>query len=286
VVNVAQKFLIINADDVGCSPASADALAEAVGRGTLTSCSLIANSELPGEIAEILKSANPRVDLGIHVNLTEGAPTAPPEKVRSLVGNDGRFTGLEGFIPRWAAGRINKSEVGIELRAQFRRLAEAGVRPIHIDGHHNLHLLPGVAGIAAHLAREFGARWFRPRAALLADRPRFDIRNIKYAGYNLITVSASEIYMEEKMRCPEAGFHLLGGARGFEAAFLKYLSNIRSGVVEYLCHPMIRAESLSLPPGELDRRRAELEFLLKLDPETIRRETGFTPASRSEIKTG
>lgn len=280
---MSRKFLIINADDVGFSKASAGALAEAVGRGALTSCSLVANCGEIREIADKLKKANPDVDLGIHLNLTEGAPVSPPGKVPSLIGDDGRFPGLAGFLKRWAFRRIRHDEAAAEIEAQFETIAEAGVKPAHVDGHHNIHLIPAIADIAVILAREKQVEWFRRSSAPIVTLPPFHPRNIAYSCFNLPARVASSHYRMKEMKSADSSFQLIGRTDFLSSAIFTYLSKNQFHALEFVCHPMLPDPPLNLPPETIERRKSEMDFFLNLDPAAFTEKTGYTLTSRKNI---
>lgn len=64
-------------------------------------------------------------------------------------------------MTRLMLGRLDLAEVERELRRQIEGAVRAGIRPAHLDGHQHLHVAPGVAGIVARLAREFGIGYVR-----------------------------------------------------------------------------------------------------------------------------
>lgn len=153
--------IIINADDFGISPGVNRAIVELHRAGAVTSTTLLAN--LPGSAEAIeLAHANPSLAVGLHLNLTEGRPLSPPERVRSLVGPDGRFHRGREFFRRALTGRLDADEVARELAAQFARGREASLRFSHVDGHLQIHSTPVVLRALPALMAEHGVRAMRP----------------------------------------------------------------------------------------------------------------------------
>ena len=141
------KALIV-ADDLGYCPRRNRALFELLRDGKVSRCSLLVNvDELSRQGAQLCQSYASRI--GLHFNLTEGAPlTACP----SLTTKDGLFRGKEGY---WSTHlEISANEVEAELRAQIARFVElVGVLPAYIDGHQHVHcsrrVLPAVVNVMA-----------------------------------------------------------------------------------------------------------------------------------------
>ena len=77
------KRLIINADDLGWSRGISDGIFLAHRQGLVTSASLMVNQPA-SEYALVLANQNPRLAVGIHLNLCTGAPVLPPENVPKI----------------------------------------------------------------------------------------------------------------------------------------------------------------------------------------------------------
>lgn len=144
------RLLIVNADDFGLSAAATDAILECHAAGSITSTTLMANTP-DCERAAGLASAQSSLAVGMHFNLTWGAPLAPPREVRSLLGPNGKFLSRNRLARRLFTGRVVSAHVDRELAAQWQRLTSLGLRPSHVDSHQHVHGLPVVFdAVAAH----------------------------------------------------------------------------------------------------------------------------------------
>src|SRR6185436_15670844 len=93
---------------------------------------------------ELLKTG---ARLSLHLNLTYGQPLSPPEEVASLVDSTtGSFWSHRQLILRGFSRRVKAGHVQREFTAQLARLREEKIPVTGVDGHHHVHLLPGVAG--------------------------------------------------------------------------------------------------------------------------------------------
>lgn len=107
-------LLVINADDLGYSrqrTAGIFRCSRACG-GVVTAASLLANGVSAEAAIDQFKQFPADVALGLHVNVTEGKPISPPDRVHSLL-RDGLFLGKMGFREALAAGNVNLDEVSI-----------------------------------------------------------------------------------------------------------------------------------------------------------------------------
>src|SRR6202043_1553754 len=88
----AVKNLIVNADDLGWTAGVNRGIAEAHRNGIVTSASLLANGVAFAGGVELARG-NPRLSVGVHLNLSDGVPVAGREAVPSLVGETGDLVG-------------------------------------------------------------------------------------------------------------------------------------------------------------------------------------------------
>ena len=140
------KRLIINADDLGWSRGISDGIFLAHRQGLVTSASLMVNQPA-SDYALVLASQNPRLAVGIHLNLCTGAPVLPPENVSTLVDRDGKFYPFAQLHRRLLRWQVSSAEIEAEFRAQIRWIKQRGLTPTHADSHHHVHIYP-VAALA------------------------------------------------------------------------------------------------------------------------------------------
>ncbi len=127
------KRLIVNADDFGLTAGVSRGILDAHRRGIVTSTTLLVNRDIDPALLEELKSSG--LGVGLHLNLTLGAPVSNPKRVPSLVDDEGKLI----RDAREAAARAKADEARIELGAQidaFRRML--GGFPTHLDSHHHV----------------------------------------------------------------------------------------------------------------------------------------------------
>jgi predicted glycoside hydrolase/deacetylase ChbG (UPF0249 family) len=127
------RTLIVNADDFGLTSGVSRGILEAHRRGIVTSTTLIVNREIAPALMEELRTSG--LGVGLHLNLTLGAPVSNPGRVPSLVDGEGRFI----RDAREVTARAKVDEARIELGTQidvFRQVM--GRFPTHLDTHHHV----------------------------------------------------------------------------------------------------------------------------------------------------
>lgn len=245
-----KKRLIVNADDFGLTGGVNRAIVECHQRGVVTSTTLMVNGQAAADAAT-LATANRQLGVGLHLNLTTGPPTLPPEKVSSLVGPDGNLPGLKKMLVRLTLGQARTSELEAEVLAQIERCRELGIEPTHADSHHHLHAHPRLRGILTWACRRTGikkARGYR----MAARSPKAAV--IRLAA--LIPVGGEALQTPDRF----SGIEAMGG-KDMAAALAAELASTR-GVLEFMCHPGHADAELFSASSYNDLRQVELKTLV------------------------
>lgn len=270
------KNLIVNADDLGWTEGVNRGIAEAHRKGLVTSTSLLANGQAFASALEVA-SANPELGVGVHLNLSDGPPTAKPDEVRGLLNDAGEMEGgPESLLLRIAGRSLNLEEVEREWDAQIRKIRDSGITPTHIDGHKHVQMLPGLFEIALRLAKKHGIRAIRVSheasklRALLSSggdkKPGVVLKQgVQARGLKLLARDAREM-------ADHAGLvtcdHFCGIAQtgvltreGVETL----LKNLPEGTTELMCHPGYVDEILRHSDTRLQESR-QVELGILTDP--------------------
>lgn len=145
------KKLIINADDLGFSPAVNEAIISTAEYGTVRAASLMVTMPFAEDAVTMVSQRCPDLDIGLHFSLTSGRSVSPPETVPLLVDTRGNFH--LGFVGLW---RLLVSKKKMEAMSQIRCEWDAQLAQIdrlqqkyafrlnHLDSHQHIHVLPGI----------------------------------------------------------------------------------------------------------------------------------------------
>jgi predicted glycoside hydrolase/deacetylase ChbG (UPF0249 family) len=227
------KRLVVTADDVGLHPGMTAGAMRAHDQGIVTAVSLCApGRDLENAVREL--RARPELDAGIHLVLVGERPSSPPARVPSLLGRDSRLLpGFRAFTWRYLRGAIDPEEVELELRAQIEAVLGHGVRPVHLNSHQHLHVLPRIFAIVARLAAEYGIPWIRlpldPHLPALAAR-----------GIELRTLDALSRRARRRMAAPLRALEESAGlfdAGHLDSRRLLTLATLAGDSAELVCHP-------------------------------------------------
>lgn len=117
------------ADDYALHPAIDQAVLKLAQRGILHATSCMSTSPHWAKAARALQPLHGQIDIGLHLNLTEGFGQSPMR--------------LPTMIVRSYIGLLNRQTLMLTMRKQFDAFTEAlGFLPDMLDGHQHIHQLP------------------------------------------------------------------------------------------------------------------------------------------------
>jgi len=248
-------------------------IAEAHRNGIVTSASLLANGAAFASGVGLARSTH-GLGLGVHLNLTDGAPVAPRELVASLLNEAGEFEGgPEGLLLRIAKRGVALREVEQEWDAQIEKVREAGIQPTHLDGHKHVHMLPGLFEIALRLAKRHGIGAVRVaneasslRAALSAgDELHTTVvlkQGVQARGLKLLARDAREQAGRGGISTADYFCGIAQTGEMTKEGVARLLRSLPEGTTELMCHPGYADEDLQNTATRLQgSRQMELENL-------------------------
>jgi len=267
------KDLIVNADDLGWTAGVNRGIAEAHRNGIVTSASLIANG---GAFEDGVKTAKalPAMGVGVHLNLSDGAPLSGAKTVPSLVDEQGKLSGgPEQLLLKLARRKLKPAEVEREWDAQIEKVRAAGISPTHLDGHKHVHMLPGLFPVALKLAKKHAIASIRIsneasslRAALSGKSGRnagvMLKQGVQARGLKLLARDARKL--ADKAGIESADYFCGIAQTGVltREGILEMLEILPEGTTELMCHPGYVDEELARSPTRLqDSRASELAIL-------------------------
>ena len=248
------------ADDYAIAPGVSRGILEALDAGALTATSVMTTSPWWPDSAAALARHAERADIGLHLNLTLGAPLGPmpafaPSGVLPSLGVIARQVGL---------GRLPRQEIADEIDRQLTRFEEVlGRAPDHVDGHQHVHVLGPIRRLVVDALRK--RRW-RPWLRNSGDRPTRILRRNVSLKKAFSVAALAYGFRRETM---EGGLVVNDGFSGFSpfreaddyaAQFERFLvAPGRQHLV--MCHPGLVDDHLRRVDPVVESREHELDFL-------------------------
>lgn len=250
---MAERRLIINADDFGLSPGVTRGIVEAIDAELVTSTSVMVNMPSWEETAARLPGLSARASIGLHLNLVTGRPLTA---ARSLVdATTGAFVPLRELVLRVALGRVHHRDLALECEAQYARLLATGVRVTHFDSHRHVHMLPTVWRAVRPVLGAVRCRWSIERPLASPRSPR-TVATRCALGASGFALGAS---------APGVAHHFLGislqGSRHFARDLQRALAQLSRGTTELMVHPGYVDAFLRSIDGYTTARERELRVL-------------------------
>jgi predicted glycoside hydrolase/deacetylase ChbG (UPF0249 family) len=267
------KNLIVNADDLGWTEGVNRGIAEAHRRGLVTSTSLLANGRA-FESGLVVHRHHPELGVGVHLNLSDGPPTAMAASVRGLLNKAGELEGgPESLLLRIAARSLPLNEVELEWDAQIVKLKGAGISPTHLDGHKHVHMLPGLFQLALRLARKHGIGAIRIAheesrlRAVLSSGGELNSsvmlkQGMQARGLKLLARDAREMASRAGITSTDYFCGIAQTGVLTREGVERLLDTLPDGTTELMCHPGYIDEDLQRSRTRLQAsRQTELEIL-------------------------
>ncbi len=144
------RGVIFCADDYGQAPGISRGIVELAAAGRLSAVSCLTTGPSWRRDAPALKELRDRIDIGLHLCLTEFAPLGPMPHLAPA----GTLPGIGAVSVAALSGRLPLGEVRDELARQYDAFTDAlGFAPDFLDGHQHAHSLPRVRDLVIDLFR-------------------------------------------------------------------------------------------------------------------------------------
>ena len=283
------RRLIINADDFGLTVGVNRAIVEAHEHGVVSSATLMANGQAFAD-AVCLARSTPRLGVGCHVALVDGAPLLHQTQVSSLLDNGSSSAGAprfrEGILKFGALAlldRLGADEIEAEATAQIRKLQASGIAVTHLDSHKHTHVFPRVLRPLLQAARNCGVRAIRNpferiQGSQLAASPSLWRRWTEVGVLRGLAKQFREAVQQAGIFTPDGTLAIVATGALNERLLQLMVENLPEGTWELVCHPGYNDGDLQGIRTRLrDSREQELRIL------TSRSTRDLLTASRIEV---
>ena len=246
--------LIITADDCGLSPAINQTTLDLHQRGYITAASIMTNFPAHQHALDNFRHC-PDLDLGVHLNLTDGFPLSQRGPHHShLLKDDRSFrSNFSLYLRSHFFSADTLAWIRHELEMQLDRVTAAGLRLGHITSHHHFHSIPTLRRLVHDLAADYRVDWVRGH----------DFR---------ATLSSHNPILRPQRQLPQYDFDMPDFVTALQANMSRPVKDFSArlarltGTIEVVVHPA-PARDHDFPPT-MDygpaARHAETQYLIKL----------------------
>jgi len=265
--------IVLCADDFGLSPGISEGILELVDAGRLSAVSCLTTSPCFLDYAEKLKLHSERIEIGLHLVLTDLKPLG---SLPSLT-TDGALPQMRELFAKALLGHLAKHDIAVELGRQIDAfIGVIGRAPDFIDGHHHIHQLPGIRDIVLDLIEKrfkSSLPWMR----VCSEKPFTLLRRGVSIGRG---VAIGWFGAALRRRATQRGLRVNNGFSGvydfsdrvpYSQLFERFTLDLRAGSL-IMCHPGRVDEILRNLDSLTDQRERELAYFLSdAFPDLLRR---------------
>lgn len=259
------RYLIINADDLGMCHSSNQAIFKLFEEGFITSSTVMAPCPWVKEVAEYYKS-HPEVDIGVHLTFTsewklyKWGPVTRNKPVNSLITK-------EGYFPESAEDvelKAKREEVREEIKNQIELVIGLGINPSHLDNHmgslYGLKYGNSFLDIVFEFCRMYNFPFRLPKN--IDEETKMQLPKEAISNYEKIVDLADKIGIKLIDYLVSYSFSLEEGEdyKTFKKRVIDILRNLKSGVSELYIHPGLATEELKTINPHWEKRQMEFDL--------------------------
>jgi predicted glycoside hydrolase/deacetylase ChbG (UPF0249 family) len=174
-----RRVVGVCADDVGLVDGVAETVVALAASERLSAASCVTNGSAWRASAALLAASRAPLEIGLHFNLSEGAPLSTALRARWPT-----LPRLGRLLAQAHLRTLPLAAIGAEFAAQVDAFAAAlGRLPDFVDGHQHVHALPGVRRIVLDAVATWPeAPWVRSTGRVLGPGDAFKRRVIEASG--------------------------------------------------------------------------------------------------------
>ncbi len=283
------RYLIINADDLGMCHSSNQAIFKLFEEGFITSSTVMAPCPWIKEVAEFYKT-HPEVDIGVHLTFTsewklyKWGPVTRNGSVNSLITK-------EGYFPESAEEvelNAKKEEVKEEIKNQIELVINLGIKPSHLDNHmgslYGLKYGNSFLDIVFEFCKMYNFPFRLPKN--LDEETKRILPQKAISNYEMIVDLADKIGVRLIDYLVSYSFSLENGEdyRAFKRKVIDIIRNLKAGVSELYIHPGLATEELKGINPHWEKRQMEFDLFRDEELYKIIQEEGIKLISWKDIK--
>ena len=148
------------------------------------------------------------------------------------------------FFKKYIAGKIDKNQMELELRAQIEKCLNVNLKLNHINSHQHLHIIPGILDTVISLAKYYRIPAIRYPYRYITPRFFASVRIFPQLVLNALSLISKVKFEKERIKRTRylAGF--IHSGRLNRGILNNCITLLPDGVTEICCHPGIVDDDL------------------------------------------
>jgi chitin disaccharide deacetylase len=276
------KRLIVTADDFGAATQVNDAIESGHRNGILSAASLMVSAPAAADAVARARLL-PKLRVGLHLVLTDGAPTLPAASLSRLVDSGGRLRAdMAALGAAIAFSRRARAQLAAEIAAQFEAFATTGLQLDHCNAHKHFHLHPHIGRLLADIGARYGLRAVRVPLEPVKILRQIEPHTSGSAALGLFALELRRVCRAAGYLVPDQVFGLKWSGQMTRQRLAALIAHLPDGLSEIYLHPATGRYPDCAPSY---RYREELEALAAAEVRAACREVDlggfadFLPAS-------
>lgn len=228
------KNIVLCADDYGQTIEISQAIIDLIKHKRLSATSCIVNTPHWAAHANWLKPYQDEIDVGLHLNLTEGQPLSI--EFRKIYGQT--FLSLPFLLSYSLLRKLDITAIEKECHAQLDQfMAKMGTFPHFIDGHQHVHQFPV---IREALIRVYLSRLSSEKSYLRLVNEKWHWSDLFAGGKKFVITSQTPFFRKQLRKHHISHNSTFAGIYGFSGHyrhhFRRFLLSVKAGGL-IMCHP-------------------------------------------------
>lgn len=261
---MAPTRIIVCADDYGLSPGIGRSIRELAAQGCITATGCMVTTQWWLQECVLLRGIDARVDLGLHLTFTDGAPLGRMPRLAP----DGRLPSLGKLWRKCLGNTLDIEEIAAEAQRQLDAFEQSvGRPPDYIDGHHHVHQLPVFRDAVLNL---FERGRLEPERTALRISHDTSLRTVLRRSAVAKSLAIHALGSVMRGRATALGLRTNNGFTGiynlregtdYDLQCTLFLRHLRDGTA-FMCHPGMVDDALLAVDRLARQREVEHAYLM------------------------
>ncbi|HHV81612.1 TPA: ChbG/HpnK family deacetylase [bacterium] len=260
-----ERYLIINADDLGMCHSSNEAIFKLFEDGFISSSTLMTPCPWVKEVAKYYRS-HPDIDIGVHLTFTsewkyyKWGPVTKNKIVDSLITEEGYFPERSEDVEL----RANREDVREEIKNQIDLAVKLGISPSHLDNHmgslYGLTFGNSFLDIIFEFCQRYNFPFRLPK--ILDEEMKQGLPEAAISNYEKMIDIADQNGIKLIDHLISYSFSLEDGEdyTSFKERVISILRNLKPGINELYIHPGLNTEELKAINPHWEKRYMEFKL--------------------------